>query len=107
MHSYVTRIYWYVTLMDWYVSVYHSCVLVWCFGHDRFRATSFVLIAKHGAESGTRGETDVYAAIKTLESKLEKFNALFIMIPPGKLELSELQRNFLVSFFLYRALHPS
>ena len=88
-----------------YVSVYHSWVLVWCFGHDRFRATLFVLIAKHGVESGTCGETDVCAAIKTLESKLEKINALFI--PPGKLELSELQRNFLVSVFLYRALHPS
>ena len=56
MHSYVTCLYWFVTRMHLYVSVYHSCVLVWCFGHDRFRATLFVLIAKHGAESGTWGD---------------------------------------------------
>ena len=69
-----------------------------------FRATLFVLIAKHGAESGTRGETDVCAAIKTLESKLEKINALFT--PPGKLELIDLQKNFLVSVFFIPSTSP-
>jgi len=73
-----------------------------------FIATLFVLIAKHGAESGACGETDVCTAIKTLAAKLEKLIAL--VTPPGKLEdleLTDLLRSFLFRFFLYRALHPS
>ena len=59
--------------------------------------TLFVLIAKHGAESGTCGETDVCAAIKSLETKVEKLIAL--VTPPGKLELTDLFRIFLCRFF--------
>ncbi|XP_020623386.1 uncharacterized skeletal organic matrix protein 5-like [Orbicella faveolata] len=46
-----------------------------------FIATLFVLIAKHGAESGACGETDVCTAIKTLEAKLQKLIAL--VTPPA------------------------
>ena len=68
-----------------------------------FSATLFVLIAKHSAESGRCGETDVCSAVKALETKLEtKFEKLVALVtPPGKPELTDLQSFVLVSIFLY------
>jgi len=66
-----------------------------------FSATLFVLITEQSAESGRCGETDVCSAIKALEMKLEaKFEKLVALVtPPGKLELTDLQRFVLVSIF--------
>jgi len=48
-----------------------------------FSATLFVLIAKHSAESGRCGETDVCSAVKALETKLEaKFEKLVALVTP-------------------------
>lgn len=43
-----------------------------------------ILVAIHGAESGTCDKTNVCPAIKALEKKLEKLIAL--VTPPGNLD---------------------
>ena len=56
-----------------------------------FSVTLIVLIAIHGAESGTCDNTNVCSAIKALEVKLE--NLVVLLSPPGKLGLTDRHRN--------------
>ena len=60
-----------------------------------FSVTLIVLIAIHGAESGTCDKTNVCSAIKAMETKLEaKLQKLLVLLsPPGKLGLTDRHRN--------------
>ena len=72
-----------------------------------------ILVAVHGAESGTCDKTNVCPAIEALEKKLEKPIAL--VTPPGKIGLTSFHNldyflslfSFFFAFFfsLHRALH--
>ena len=68
-----------------------------------FSATLFVLIAEHGAESSTCGETDVCSAIKALETKLEKLTTL--VTPPGKIRFKLICIGIFCFGFIFTSLN--
>ena len=73
-----------------------------CFG-----VALLILVAIHGAESGTCEKTNVCPAIEALGRKLDELKAL--VTPPGKIGLTNFHNLncflSLFSFFIYRALH--
>ena len=70
-----------------------------CFG-----VALLILVAIHGAESGTCERTNVCPAIKALETKLE--NLIELVTPQGKIGLSDFHSldsflSFFSFFFLF------